>query len=414
MKNKILIINQVFWPDNINTARHISELAEELVKRGWNVTALISNRSYIDNKKIITPSIGNWNGVKYIRVYTPPLTQKKNSQRLLSAIWLIFFWALKLPFIGKFDAIILGTNPPFAYLLAPYIRLIKRKTKILMWGFDLYPEAIIVSGTKTWKMIGSFIKPLVKFCYKRIDVIIDIGPCMRNIYRSYKHSAQEVTLPPWSFVEPTNIMTPHYKTRQDLFGNSKLTLLYSGTIGNAHEFENFLLLARELLKRNASVTFCFAGFGNRFDDLKKQVTEKDLNIRFAGFVNSDEELEQRLSSADFILISLKKSWTGISIPSKFFGAIATGNAIMFSGSKNSSLNLWTKEYNLGYHLTNHNINEIADLLCKISLNPEMIKNMRENAFNIYKTHFSKKIICDSWHTLLKNTIEQNTTKDRLS
>jgi len=404
MNDKILIINQVFWPDKINTARHITELAEELVKRGWNITALISNRSYTDHRKIYRPSEGTFNGVNYKRVYLPPLNQKNNLQRIISSIWLIVVWIFKLPFIGKFDAIILGTNPPFSYLLVPFIRLFKRNTKILMWGFDLYPEAITISGGKTWKIMGAAIKPFAKFCYNKLDVIVDIGPCMRDIYRSYSHSAKEETLPPWSFVEPMEILKTHNQTRLDLFGDSKLTLLYSGTIGNAHEFENFLLLARELQKRSASVSFCFAGFGNRFDDLKKQVTKEDVNISFAGFVNSDEELEQRLSSADFILISLKESWTGISVPSKFFGAIATGNAILFSGSKDSGLSIWTKEFNLGYHLNGNNINEVADILCEISNNPNLISKMRQNAFNAYKNHFSKNIICDGWDNLLKTTI----------
>jgi colanic acid biosynthesis glycosyl transferase WcaI len=404
MNNKVLIINQVFWPDKINTARHITELAEELTKRGWNVTALISSRSYIDHNIKYSPSEGIWNGITYKRVYVPPFTLKKNIPRLISAIWIILIWTFKLPFIGKFDAIILGTNPPFSYLLVPFIRLFKRKSKILMWGFDLYPEAITNSGGKIWKFMGAAIKPLAKFCYSKLDVIVDIGPCMRDIYRSYKHTAKETTLPPWSFVEPIELLKTHNQTRLNLFGDAKLTLLYSGTIGNAHEFENFLSLARELQKRKASVSFCFAGFGNRFDDLKNQVTKEDVNISFAGFVNSDEELEQRLSSSDFMLISLKKSWTGISVPSKFFGAIATGNAILFSGSKDSGLSIWTKEFNLGYHLTENNINEVADILCEISNNPILISEMKQNAFNAYKNHFSKNIICDAWDNLLKTTI----------
>ena len=58
MKNKVLILNHVFWPDLINTARHISELSEELVVRGWDVTALITNRSYVDSSKKFFPKKG--------------------------------------------------------------------------------------------------------------------------------------------------------------------------------------------------------------------------------------------------------------------------------------------------------------------------------------------------------------------
>ncbi len=72
----ILIINHVFWPDKINTARLITELAEELVKQSWDVTALVSNRSYVDYKKKYTPKYYKLNGVKIIRAWHPLLNQK--------------------------------------------------------------------------------------------------------------------------------------------------------------------------------------------------------------------------------------------------------------------------------------------------------------------------------------------------
>lgn len=404
MNNRILIFNHIFWPDKINTARHISELSEELVARGWDVTAIVGNRYYVNHKNTITPKQGVWNGVKYRRIYIPPFNQKKNIQRLLTSFWLILSWIVKLPFIGRYDAIIIGTNPPFVYLLVPFIKLFKRKTKILMWGFDLYPEAIIVSKGKSFSFSGKVLKSIAKFCYRKLDVIVDIGPCMRDIYRQYNHSAKEETLPPWSFVEPIEMLQPHIETRKKLFKNANLTLLYTGTIGNAHEFDNFLQLARELNKRNASVGFCFAGFGNRFEDLKSQVDENDTNISFGGFVETDQELEERLSSADLMLISLKDEWTGISVPSKYFSALAIGKAVLFSGSENSALSIWTKKYNLGFQLQKSNIAEIANVLCDIANNPEKISKMKENSFKTYQDYFSKKEICDKWSLLLKKTI----------
>jgi len=402
--NKILILNHVFWPDQQNTARHISELASELVKRGWDVTASVGNRSYLNHRKKFFPMKGMWNGVSYIRIKTPPLDQKSNAQRLMTSLWLIFSWILKLPRLGKFDIIIIGTNPPFAYLLVPFLKMIKRKSKIILWGFDLYPEAIIASVSQTWKFAGKIIKPVTILCHKQLDILVDIGSCMRAIYRSYRHGAKEVTLTPWSFVEPSKISLPHPETRKLLFGDSKVTLLYSGTIGKAHEFENFFLLARELRRRKALVALCFAGLGNQFANIKRLVTSEDTNISFGDFVNSDEELTKRISAADFMLISLKESWTGISVPSKFFGAIASGKAIIFSGSEKSSLRELTEKYEFGYHLTRENITRTADQLSEIAENPEIMHRLQLNAFNAYKSFFSKEIICNKWDKILHEAI----------
>ena len=259
-----------------------------------------------------------------------------------------------------------------------------------MWAFDLYPEAIFVSSKKDFTLLKKILKPITNFCLKQLDVIVDIGPCMKSIYEDYNRKIKKVTLPPWSFVEPKSIKSPHKKTRALLFKNSKLTLLYTGTIGNAHEFDLFLDLARYLRIKEASINFCFAGFGNRFQDLKSKITEEDTNIAFAGFVETDVELEQRLSSADIMLISLKQSWTGVSVPSKYFSALAIGKAVLFSGSTKSALSMWTKEYNLGFVLEKDNVKIIGDKLIDISNNINLISDLKKNSHNIYNEKFSKK------------------------
>ena len=178
MKKSVLLINHVFWPDPHNTARHISELAMELGIRGWKVDALISNRSYLDHKKKIKPICGVWNGVRYYRAYVPPFNQKKNLPRILTALWLIVSWITWLPRLEKYDVIIIGTNPPFAYFIIPFLRLFKRRSKLVMWAFDIYPEAIMVTGKPVWILLGFITKQISRCSYRSLDLLVDIGPCI--------------------------------------------------------------------------------------------------------------------------------------------------------------------------------------------------------------------------------------------
>jgi glycosyltransferase involved in cell wall biosynthesis len=402
-KNKILIVNHIFWPDNINTARHISELAEELSIRFWDVSVLVGNRDYRTNK-ILGGKLEIWKNVKIFRVSIPKFNNKSNIGRLLTSFWLMFNFALKIPVIGKFDAIILGSNPPFSFFLIPYIRLFKRNSKIFLWSFDLYPDAIYASDIKTYKLSGKILNYITSKCYKRLDVLVDIGDCMKNRLKSYVDIVTTETLPPWSFVEQNEFDSIHKSTREKLFGSSNLTLMYTGTIGHAHEFDNFLSLARNLNSKNASVAFCFAGFGKKIEELKSLCNSSDTNITFADFVNSDKELRERLSSADLMMVSLKSNWTGISIPSKFFTSIATGKPVLFSGSKESSISSWVNNFNLGFNLTNENIDLVSEKLIAISNDPQLIQKIKENCIDIYNKKFSKKIICDRWSTLIQTTI----------
>lgn len=403
MRKKVLILNQIFWPDNINTARHISELAEELSKRGLEVNVLVGNRDYRTNKKF--KSKEKWKGIRIIRIHIPILFGKGWFQRIFTSFWLICAFSLKLISDRNYNYVIIGSNPPFIFLILPLLRFLLRKTKLFIWIFDLYPEAIYVSLNIKNVFLEKISNRITKYCYSMADVIIDIGPCMRlKLLKYIPDNTTFHTLTPWSFVENKNFEEPHIETRKKLFKDSTLAILYTGTIGNAHEFDTFLKLARRLRDLNASIGFCFAGFGSKFDELKSKVSIDDTNITFAGFANSDLELEQRVSTADLMMVSLRTEWTGISVPSKFFTSIATAKPVLFSGSPGSAISIWIQQNGLGFQVSMKNIDEIAYKLKDISLDQKLIANLKENATKVYSERFSKKVVCDEWCNILTDCI----------
>lgn len=399
--NKILIVYHFFYPDDVASARHFSDLAEGLAKRNWDVTVLTSNRFCRHPSKKVLIKKETWKGVKIIRSHRPPFNQANVCLRIINSIWLAVTWTFKIIFMREFDMIVLGTDPQFLYYTVPIIKLFKRKSKIVHWMHDLYPEAIIRSKIRVLSNIFKHSKPLTKFCYRFINLMVDIGPCMKKRLGKYEHNAETATLVPWALSEPTEIPIVDIESRLKLFGNTKLGVLYSGTIGDAHEFELFLKLARKLKRRNASVAFCFAGRGNRYDHLKKSVNEGDTNISFTGFAD-ESELERRLSSADIHMLSLREGWEGIAIPSKFFGSLASGRPVLYSGAEKSAIKEWIETYRIGFYLSKYNIDQIADKLIGFTDDKGKLLKMQHNSFYAYNKHFSKKVVMDKWDILLRN------------
>jgi colanic acid biosynthesis glycosyl transferase WcaI len=398
MRDNVLILNHVFWPDNINTARHISELAEELSNRGLNVSVLVGNRDYRSNLKYVAKE--NWNKVIIHRIYIPILFGYSWAQRIFTSFWLIFSFAFRLAFGHNYKYIIIGSNPPFIFLIIPWLRFIFRKSKLFIWSFDLYPEAILAELNINNIFISKVANHVAKFCYSKLDAVIDIGPCMKERMIKYSSKLKFHTLTPWSFVENNNIDYVHIQTRKKLFNDARLTILYTGTVGNAHEFNHFLTLARKCKQINGDIGFCFAGFGSRYNELKSLINKEDTNITLADFVNSDIELEQRISAADLMMVSLKPEWTGISVPSKFFTCIATGKPVLYSGSEDSAISNWIKSFNLGFQITELNIDYVAYQLSEIALNKLLILELKKRSLKIYNDKFSKKVICDQWFQIL--------------
>lgn len=393
---------QYYYPDDLVSARHFTDLAENLHLLGWDVRVFTGNR-YCRSQGSISPYKEIRNGVEITRFWYPPFSHSKNIGRLLNTVCLSFLWFLGLLF-AKTDVVIFGTNPQFIYYMIPFLRFFRPKLRLVIWGFDLYPEAIIADGIKLSKILNIILQYWAGVSYRCCDLLIDIGQCMRNRFLVYNQNTQYETIVPWALNEPDILEIPDQQIRYELFGNAKLGILYSGTIGKAHQFEEFIFLARELRKRNASISFCFAGRGNSYQYLQNMITQEDTNISFAGFIK-EEMLSVRLAAADIHMISLRQGWEGIVVPSKFFGSLASGRPLLYCGTPDSSIVKLIRDEGLGLVVDMNSIKKIADDLEELSNNRIVLRQMQERVFLIYNTKFSKKTQCILFDQSLRNLIK---------
>lgn len=399
-----ICLHHFFYPDDAVSARHFSEFAEELVNRNWEVTVLTSNRYHFYPKKKISKTIELWRGVKVIRSYRPGWDQSNKYLRLASCLWIMISWSLRLRKIPQADVVIVGSNPHFSALLFPILKYLKTGKLLVHWCYDLYPEAIIADGTNgLFKRLLQEIIHVMKWAYKSVDLMVDIGPCMRKRLEAYNHKANSATLVPWAFIEFDKLQEPDAVTRYKLFNDANIAILYSGTLGKAHDFSLFLRLARKIYAKDPKIIFCFAGRGNRYQELQAAVKPGDRNIHLAPFAN-ESELSKRLNSADIHLLSLQPEWEGIVVPSKFFGGLAIGKPIIYAGPETSCIAEWIRRFDVGLVLTEKNMDGVVDWLLEMAQNKNKLKKWRENALRNYKLFFSKKNIMDQWDNLIKKPL----------
>ena len=84
------------------------------------------------------------------------------------------------------DVIIVGTDPILSLLVAIAWRVLRPKVLVAHWCFDLYPEAAVAEGLLDEKSIlVRFLKALLRSAYRRCDLIVDIGVCMRQRLGAY-------------------------------------------------------------------------------------------------------------------------------------------------------------------------------------------------------------------------------------
>lgn len=398
------LLYHYFHPDDVVSARLFSELAVGLRERGWDIKALPCNRGC--REETIRHSLyEQWNGIDIERVWRPNIRQASTIGRLLNAAWMLGAWSLlSLKATRKPSVMLVGTDPILSVLTAIPWSLFRRRTAVAHWCHDLYPEAPIANGMiRDNSLPVRIMRRFLRSAYGRCGLIADLGICMRNQLGKYGSSAKVATLTPWSLIEPSAPVEQDLKTRRELFGDAKLGLLYSGNFGRAHSYSEFLELARML--RDEPIGFCFAARGNRMDELKAAVQPEDHNIRFAGFA-PEAELEKRLGACDMHLVSLRPEWTGTVVPSKFFGALATGRGVLFAGSPDSAIARWIDEYDVGQVITSTTIAEVADSLRNAISNPHQLSALKDRCFQTYQKHFSRKLQIDRWDKELRSLIPE--------
>ena len=393
---KVAVLYHYFHPDDVVSARHLTQFCLDLHDRGWQVEALPCNRGCRD-ESIKYPRRESWQGLTLNRVWRPRFRQATNLGRILNAAWMVGSWsrlglhsARNAP-----DAIVIGTDPVFSVVVALAIRILAPRIRLAHWAFDLHPECTIAEGkvSETGWLVR-FTRMVLRRAYQSCDLVADLGSCMRQRLEAYGHSSRKITLVPWALVEPAEVEPPDPVVRQELFGNAKLGLLYSGNFGRAHTYLEILDLAKRL--RNDGAGFTFGVRGNCADQVRQAIQADDTNVKMAGFA-PEAELTKRLTSADIHLVSLRPEWSGLVVPSKFFGALAAGRPVLFAGPRDAAIARWIEEFKVGWVLDRESLDEVAATLRELANAPDRLAQLQQHCHRIYQREFSRRRVMDQWH-----------------
>jgi glycosyltransferase involved in cell wall biosynthesis len=402
----LTLLYQYYWPDDVVSAQLFAQLGEDLADRGWQVTALPCNRCCHDRGKRL-PRREVHKGVSIRRIWRPDFSSARAVGRVLNALWMLTAWSWRAIVAPRRpgEAVVIGTDPFLGVLASIPWRLFRPRATIAHWSFDLYPDAAVAEGLANERSLAVRLwRRLVAAALRRYDVVVDLGECMGRRLRRLEPACRPSTLTPWALAEPNDVPTANETIRRELFGDAPLGLLYSGSFGRAHSGDEFLALARRL--RGRGVALCFAGRGNRMQELRGQVGPEDANVRFAGFADADQ-LDLRLSACDLHLVSLKPAWTGAVVPSKFFGALAAGRGVVFAGSPDSAIARWIEEHRLGWTLTPDRADEVAEQLAELAQSPQRLEELRRRCFDAYQGRFSRRAIVARWDALLREELRRS-------
>lgn len=402
--NRLLFINQYYWPEHASTAQHLTDLVESLALEGHECHVLCGQGRYKPGAPRL-PAYETHNGVHIHRVPTTSLGRRSTLNRMVD--YLSFYMramalALMLP---RFDMVATLTTPPIIGLVGTILRRFKGSRHVY-WSMDVHPDASLALGRMSRRNpVVASLAWLSDFVYKQADRVVVLGPYMADLLANKGVRRERIeTVSIWSRRDEIYpIPREGHPLREQLGLSDKFVAMYSGNLGLAHTSEEFLAAARSLRDRE-DIVFLFVGDGPRMSEVRSVKEAEGLdNIRFLDYFPR-EQLHASLSIADVHLLSMRREMTGIVVPSKLFGAMASGRPAIFVGPEHCDSADTIRQADCGLTIRQGDGAGLVEALTRLAASPQDAALMGQRGRAAFLASFERASCCAKWSGVINELI----------
>lgn len=165
--------------------------------------------------------------------------------------------------------------------------------------------------------------------------------------------------------------------------NNEFIVCFFGTMGHQFDLKTIIKTAQKLMFQKTLFRFVLCGNGDNLM-FYKNIAKNCKNVFFPGWIGTAEIWTlMRLSHVGLVPYVNSKNFT-LNLPNKPIEYLSAGLPIV-SSLKEGVLADLLKNYNCG--MTYNNANDLTSKLIDLFNNPEILKEMSKNAFDLYKEKF---------------------------
>lgn len=400
--HRVIFLNRFFYPDHSATSRMVSSLAFELASAGREVHVITSRQLY-DKPGANLPDFEIAHGVHIHRVGTTSFGRSRLPGRAMDYLSFYFTsWRCALSLTNSGDIIVAKTDPPMISLVGMAAAK-QREAKLVNWLQDLYPEIAIEFGVPfliapaRWLLF--FLRDM-SLKAATANVVLGQLPAKLVLSRGARSDTVKI-IHNWSDEEEIIPIAHADNTLRDAWGLSdKFVVGYSGNLGRTHEFQTMLSVS-ERFRNDDRIVFLVIGGGHQNDGLAHEVKARGLERSYL-FVPYQERdvLKYSLGVPDVHWISLRPSFEGLIVPSKFYGIAAAGRPMITIGSKQGELGRLVERHQCGFAIEEGDVDSLESAITCLSRDHDLCAKMGHRARSMLDHHFTRRQAFDNWHNLI--------------
>lgn len=397
-KANILVICQYYYPENFQ----ITPICEQLVQDGYKVTVLTGLPNYpmgIIPEEYKRGHRDEWiNDVHVIRSVEIP--RGKGILKLgMNYISYPISASIKIGKLKeKFDLVFIYQLSPVFMALPGICYAQKYNVPIMLYCCDLWPESMKMYLKNETHPLFKIVKIISKKIYQSADIIAGQSnsflPYLKEVHGL--SDDQMIYMP--AFADETYLDI-------DFTPEDEITdFVFLGNLGIAQNL-TAVLSAVEKIKNVSKFKVHFVGSGTCFDELKREVIEKNLKdiVKFHGR-KPVQEMPKYYKLADACLVSLKAdNAIGLTLPSKIQGYMAAGKPIigMIDGSAREVI----EDSKCGICVSAGDTDGLANAMKLFIEKREKFASCGENGRQYFKENFTKTILISKLEKTFDKLVE---------
>lgn len=391
VRPRLIFLNRVYWPSQAATAQLLTDLAEGLAARGWQVHIITAGRESGVRHGVHVHRTGSPEGhgglfsrlVNYGRF-------RRRAQHLLNTL------------AQPGDIVVPMTDPPLlGTAVAGIARL--RGARVVHWIQDIYPEILSAHVGAFASLLLGPLRARRNAAWRTSAGCAVLGDDMAQAVAEHGVSAERLSVVPnWAPRElQTPAAPPDVAAKRAAWGLAdKFIVAYSGNLGRVHEFAA-ILAAAERLRDRREIVFLFIGAGARFAEVRSAAQARGLaNLRFLP-PEPREQLASALAAADAHLVTLRPEFARLVYPSKLAGVLAAGRPVLFVGPPAGEIARLLAREQCGVALAPTEGTRLAETVRRWQTEPDHCARLGRRSRTVYEQQFTFAGALDRWEKILR-------------
>jgi len=395
-----------YKPDLAATGLLVSEIAEELAKRGNDITIVASVPHYSTNSiwKEYRGKLRYTDMIEGVRVERVWAYVPKNKDNIV----LRFFSYLAFT-ISSFVVGLLTPRPDVIMTISPSPPLTNGLTGALLSRLtgaplvsnvqDIYPDVAIHMGVMTNPAIISFYKWLEGFVYRKSTSVTVISEGFRrNLAKKGVPQSKLHVMP--NFVNTDKVRPLEranaFSTEHSL--DSKFVVLFAGNVGMSQGLSH-VLDAAHIIRDEQDIVFMIVGNGASKPALEDEAAKMKLdNVRFLPYQPYDR-VPEVYSAADVCLVPLRRDFTEDSVPSKLWTIMGCARPVIASVEASSDTAHVVRAANCGIVTQPEDGQEIANAILTLYRDRPLMENQGRQGRAYVEKYYSLHCVAELYECL---------------